>query len=347
MKILLFCTLMLLSMSSLIAQINNVSNASIHLKNKEIIEGDAFIYDSKPEGIDVLVDSQKKSEILWDDIEFISNESIIIRVFNFEDKSRMFESIVEGESMSLYKRNVDGVDIFYIEKSGELYELKGGKQTVTIDSKTYKRNNNKYKGTLKLLLEPNDRLGNKAQGVSYNERDFLDLVVSYNEGHVSYINKRAVGTKDRTPSLLVYGQYSNIKNSWYAENNNTPAFWQFGVELYPNKTGRHSFKFGLELGEYTNLDEGWVNKVICLNISYLYDIYRMKNSEFYFGCRLIDIGVEESDGQTNGIVLPRFRTGFGYEYHIGGKINAYIELNNILNVNNIIEDYSIGISYVL
>ena len=241
-------------------------NANVHFKDNTAIEGNMFLYESEPDFITVENNSGEKNRYPLKSVNYIENQITILRNFQYESTYKLLEALVESEKMSLYKKNSNETDLFYVVKSGEIYLLEGGKKTVIIDSKDYTADNYGYRGVLKALTRDDPSLSQKIDKVTYHQKELMDIVISYNNGKISYIKTGSLSKKNKKPNWLIYAQYSNnVSNGFFTMNNITPQFFQAGVKLYLTEISRHSFKFGFEYGVYTDIYDSDTNINIAKN----------------------------------------------------------------------------------
>lgn len=326
-------------------------NANVHFKDNTAIEGNMFLYESEPDFITVENNSGEKNRYPLRSVDYIENQVTILRNFQYESTYKLLEALVESEKMSLYKKNSNETDLFYVVKSGEIYLLEGGKKTVIIDSKDYTADNYGYRGVLKALTRDDPSLSQKIDKVTYHQKELMDVVISYNNGKISYIKTGSLSKKNKKPNWLIYAQYSNnVSNGFFTMNNITPQFFQAGVKLYLTEISRHSFKFGFEYGVYTDIydSDTNTNTLFSIAVTYQLDFFRTRRSNFYINIRIADLAYIKSSNSSDAMIrpVPRISPGFGYEYRIQDFF-LFAELNNILLFKKIPYNFSVGIAYDL
>lgn len=334
---------------------NHILNATIALKSNIQLKGDVFRYDTYPNTVTVK-DSIGKSLIYdFKDIDYIRNSNFLLKSIEFENTYLLFETLLIGQNMNLYKINVLETEIFYVQKAGILYLLEGGDKIVKVDSKEqlkgskqYLKEINTYKGTLIYLMKSDPSLVNEINRIKYTQKDISDLVLAFNQGVVSYIKTNATELINRKPNWLTYVQYSHsYNNSYFTDENTTPNFFGAGVLVYLSESSRHSIKMGMEYGTYSDPNQIYWSDYLNLNINYNYDYYSTRNADFYLSLRLIDFGyvLESNTGDSYIGILPRLSPGLGYQHRIGNKLRLYGEINNILKLLYILNNFSFGISF--
>ncbi|NOY50148.1 MAG: hypothetical protein GXO88_06280 [Chlorobi bacterium] len=339
----------LLAFLSLFAQ-KNLYDAKIYLNDGQVIKGNMFLYDSEP---DIIAVEDEEGEITRYQlylVNFVENGGNLQRSLYYNDKYALFEALVEGEKMSLYRKNTSGDDIFYVLTSRKVYLLEGGKVIVEKGSKTFTTKSNRFKGVLKVLLQSEPELVKRADNIDYNQKDLSDIVVAYNGGRISFIKNEDVESKSRKPNLFVYAQYSNVVFRYFFTNDNqTPSFLQAGVQYYFSRESRHSIKLGVEYGTYTPSEDESFDKIKTVQLSFAYyvDIFRMHNSAIYFNFLAANIGYYMRENDDNfAAVLPRLSPGFGFKYQVR-DFNFFVEINNALIYKGIPYNFSAGLSYDL
>jgi len=345
MKIFTTTLILFLSLTSLFSQ-EFVKESKVHLKNKSIVNGDLYFYPSIPNSIEVADALGAKQIYQISDIDFVEGKTSVLRNIEYNGEAKLFESVVEGTKLSLYKTIINDHMQLYVLKDNKIILLDSGSKIVKIESKTYKKEIDKYKGVLKYLVNDNTYLFNKVDNINYTEEDISSIVIAYNDGRISYYKNKDVEKQNRIYDWKFYSQYSNYSsNPYFSDNTASESFIQVGGELFISEASRHSFKFGVEYGKFEDENYKSSEKYFNVNISYLYDFHRMPKSNFYLAVRLLDIGKLWNDTDSDLRFLPRLSPSLGYEYHVSNNLDFYVEVNHIFQLNDIPNNFSIGISY--
>lgn len=317
-------------------------NSEIYLKNDSLIIGDVLFPDSNPS--EILINNEYLIKIK--SIDYIKNESYLLRNINTNGIEKLLMAIVEGDSLNLYKEK--DIKLFYVVKNGEVYKLEGGKILVENESGSYYINTYKYRGVLKYLSNNKIELQRETENIKYTENDLALFVKKYNYklGYIKSIDKQ----KDKyfSKKEIVF-QYSYIKNNlYYRPNPNTsPNFYELGIRAYVKEGSRSSISTSIQFGRNTWEYDGHYVDIMQFNFNYMVDFYKTKNADLYLNIRLLDATYFWDEFGNSFNVGPRFNVGFGYRYYIINKINLFIELNQLLNISKIPSNFSFGISYIL
>ncbi|RXQ95588.1 hypothetical protein EO244_06910 [Ancylomarina salipaludis] len=337
--------LLLISFSSLFSQ-EYIKDSKVHLKNNTIVNGDLYLYPSIPDIVKVVDSIGAKQTYQISDIDFIEGQTSIIRNIQYNGEAKLFESVVEGIKISLYKTMFNDHIQLYVLKDNQMRSLDSGSEIVKVDSKTYNKENNKYKGVLKYLISDNNYLFNKVDDIRYNEKDISNIIIAYNNGKISYFKNKETEVQKREIDWKFYSQYSNYTSDpHFSDNTSAISFIQVGGEFFISKNSRHSFKLGIEYGKFEDeIYKSW-EKYFNVNINYLYDFYKMPKSNIYIGFRLFDIAKLWNDTENDLYIVPRLSPSLGYEYHVTNNFDLYFEVNHILQFQDIPHNFSIGVSY--
>lgn len=337
--------LLFISLTSLFSQ-EFIKNSKVHLKDNLVISGDFYYYPSLPNSIEVVDSIGTKQIYQISEIDFIESKSSLLRSFKYNGKAKLFSSIVEGDKISLYKTDINEEQQFYALKGDQILWLKSGTREIKIKSKVYSKEIDSYKGILKFLVNDNAFLFKKIDGITYTEKDISDIIIAYNNGHISYFKNEVIENQNRISDWKFYSQFSNYSSEpFFTENTSASSFMQIGGELFVSEGSRHSFKFGLEYGKFEDENyESW-DKYLNVNVSYLYDFYRMPKSNFYLGIRFFDIAKIWDNTDNDLSFVPRLSPSFGFEYHINNYLDIYVEVNHIFKLADMPYNFSIGLSY--
>jgi len=373
----LLCAVMCLFVisSSLFSQ-EFIKDSKVTFKDKSIIKGDFYYYPSIPNLVQVVDSTGKKTEYKVWDIDFIEGKNILVKNINYQGTDKLFESVVEGEKLSLYKTNESDKLMLYVLKDNQLSWLECGKKEFEMNGKMFSKEIVTYKGILKFVMNDNADLVRKVDNINCTEKEVTELVVAYNEGHIAYFKNKETAKADRIPHWKIYSSYSSFSGdakfipydvhkslvgaSDLIFNTSSGSFGQIGAEYFPFEGSKHSFRFGLEYGKFYNKKtdnpkNDWTidqfNKAIYkyfdFNVSYYYDFLRMPKANMYLGIRLLDLGNVAGPTSSQVVIAPRLSPGFGVEYHLTRKIDVFGELNHLLKMKNFPNNYTFGLSYDL
>lgn len=315
-------------------------NSKVYLKNDSIIQGDVNFLDSNPN--EVKVSNMDLINISL--IDSIENEFYKFKNFEINGSEKILMVIVEGISMNLYKE-IDN-KVYFVKKNEKLYELEAGKVLIENETGRYNKTITKYRGILKYLSDGRPELQRETDKLKYTEKDLTSFVIRYNS-RIDYLKSDNKLKGRYFSDKQLFFQYSLIKNNlYYRPNLNiTPSFYELGIRAYIKEGSRSSISTSLQYGKNTWVQGHYV-EVMQLNVNYIHDFYQAANADIYLNVRLIDATYLRDNRYGNSIdVWPRINLSFGYRYHIANKVNLFIELNQLLNVNKIPSNFSFGFSY--
>lgn len=347
MKFLVAILLFLLPVTTLFSQ-EFLKHSTIHFKDSSTASGDFYYYPTIDQSVTLLDSLGKKQVYDLALIDYIEGKTDRYRVLDFNGTPKLFESVIEGNKMSLYKTSFNQDIQFYVLKQDTVYWLEGGRIEFMKDDKRYRTENTRYKGILKILMVDNSYVINKIDKIKYLENEITPIVIAYNEGRVSFVKTKAMEKQNKIPDWKIFAQYSHGRNTpiYIYDGNFSSQFFSAGAEYFNTEGSRHSFKFGIEYGQFDlnkRSDKQWIN----LNSAYYYDFVRTPRENLYFGVRLMDITYDWGSDDTNFYLYPRFSPLMGYERHLTNKTDLYFELNHLLSMSKIFLNFSVGFTYDL
>lgn len=347
MKFSLILLLFFLSVTTLFSQ-EFIKNSIIHFKDSSTASGDFYYYPSIDQSVTLLDSLGKKQEYDLALIDYIEGKIDRYRVHDFNGTPKLFESVIEGNKMSLYKTSFNQDIQFYVYKRDTVYWLEGGRIEFLKDNTRYRTDNTRYKGILKFLMIDNSNLYKKIDELKYLENEIASIVIAYNGGSVSFVKTKKMEKQNRIPDWKIFAQYSNGRNTpvYFIDDDYRARFFLAGAEYFNSQGSRHSFKFGIEYGQFDFTERSnsqWIN----LNSSYCYDFMRTPGDNLYVGIRLLDISYSWNADESSFYVYPRFSSILGYERHLSKKTDFYLELNHLLSMSHIFLNFTAGFTYDL
>jgi len=361
MKVFSIILLLYISISSVFSQ-EFIKNSTVNFKDKTVLKGDFYYYQSDPKIVIIADSTGKKQDYPLSKIDFVEGSTSIYKNLNYNGESKLFDCIIEGEKLSLYKTNENDDLQLFVLKGNQIYWLEGGQKEMTNDSKKYIKEIVAYKGILKVLIRDNADLSKKIDNITYSEREISDIIIAYNEGHITNFKNKEVDHLNKIPNWKIYSNYSKYSGTPLFTGNDlfesAGSFFQIGGEYFASEGSRHSLKLGVEYGKFNNKNSNLIHydgdniyyyetwaKYLNLNFSYYYDFYRIPKANFYIAIRLIDMGQLWNSTKNDFILAPRISPGFGYEFHLTNTMDLFGEINHILIIHNLAGNFSVGITY--
>ena len=337
-----------------------IKDSKVHFKNNTVVKGDFYYFPVVPNMVQVADSTGKKKDYPLSNVDYAENKNTVVKNIPYKGTDKLFESIVEGEKMSLYKTKENDEIRLYILKDGQMTWLESGMRQVVIDEKIYNKEIFTYRGILKVLMNDHADLAKKVDQIACTEKEVSDLVIAYNHGHITYFKTKDAEKMDRTPNWKIYSSYSHYKGRpLFSDATSLGQFWQIGTEYFPYEGSRHSFRFGLEYGEFYNkkvvnmLDDWHIreynkasNEYFNFNINYYYNFQRLPKANLYLGLRVMDIGKLWGTEGNKISLFPRLSPCFNAEYHVTRRLDVYGEINHLFKMM-IPKNYTFGISYDL
>lgn len=301
--------------------------------------------------------------------EIVLNNGIRYTTINYDDKKdgRVFvQRIISSDLISLYASEENGLIYYYVGKDGISYRLENNKVFEERDDKRFSRYDNKYLGSLKIIMSDKPELFDQIDELNLTESDLIEIVLEYNEGNISFLMTTEKAASKTISNWVVFGQYSNFGTYYLAE----PTFgYSYGIfggsQIYFTKNKRHSFRFSLGYSHYelhakhdsglSYLTKDVYAEVFNIGITYEYIFFMTQRTNIYVLLHIADLSYvskyEHDEANTNisnsFVPMLRVSPGIGLEYKTKKRLSFYAELNSVLNADHIPSNFSIGLKYDL
>jgi len=175
MKLFLAVCCMLIISTPLFSQ-EFIKNAKVYLKDKTIVEGDFYYYPSIPNSVQVADSVGNKEEYQVFEIDFVQGKNYMLRNIKYQGNDRLFESVVEGDKLSLYKTDANDKLMLYVLKDNQLTWLECGKKEFESNGKMYSKEIVAYKGILKFVMNANADLVKQVDYIQCTENEVTNVV---------------------------------------------------------------------------------------------------------------------------------------------------------------------------
>ena len=323
-----------------------VKDARVNFKDKSIVEGDFYYYPYNPTHVMVEDGKGKRKYFEVSEIDFIEGKNSLVRNIPYKGTDKLFECVVEGKKISLYKTFENEELKLYVLKDNQLLWLESGKKEVEHNWVRYSKDIYTYRGILKYLMNDKAELSKKVDRITCTEKEVAELVLAYNEGNITYFNNIDTKKIGSTPDWKIYSSYSNyaIAPAFFALPQEG-TFGQFGAEYFFSEGSRHSFRFGFEYGNFLYKYQGGYIKSLNFNLNYNVDYYRSPNCNLYMNVRFAQVGKTWAKSESEWLAVPQLYPGLGAEYRLIDKLEVFGEINNILIIKNLPHNIKIGITY--
>ena len=349
--------------SFLFAQINN-EKGKILFNNGKSIKGIISYFTDQPTDIIVYDTVGAKNIFTSDEIKeiMLSNGKKFVskKCINVKDSSIfILQSVIESPGISLYMRDESDMTNYYVSKEDKLYKLENNEIIFKNDEgSSFKKNDNKYIGILKMLMSDNPDIINKLDKITLTENDIIEVISEYNKGNTTYFFKPNSKFKSK-PVWAIFAQYSNYKYVLYSVVAAPSYDIVTGLQYYFSGNHRHSFKFDIAYSNYNYINSTpYVyykyinnNKLYSLGLKYEYDYIKTNNFNSYLMMNIAQFSyLSATDGLTGKVndsflFIPRSGVGFGLEATLFPHFNIYAEVNNLLSGNYLFYNFSLGFKY--
>ena len=366
-KLLLF---LLLCSTAAFAQIQK-EKGTLVLKSGETLSGTLTHYYDNPsevifynqQGVKEVFPSKQISAIQLDNGDrYVAKEyttgpgSSIFNDKNYKPNSGkttlILQAVLESPGISLYRREDDAAQFFYLFKDNNLYRLENNEITETINSKTYKRKDNKYIGTLTSLMSDRMDIVSKLNKVGLNEKDLIKIVAEYNQDNIIY-QRKANTHEPSEANWVLFAQYSQY-GTVTGDNTKPNSYGQaIGVQYYFSKHSRHSLKASLNHSLYM-MDEKYDQeslRAVGLGLRYELSFRRTERYNAYMMVHLVEFAQvsvayrNDRPAEENIVLVPLLSPGLGIEVKPFPRTSAYIEVNNLLQIDQLPKSISVGLKY--
>lgn len=351
MKLKLLLILLLLS-TAVSAQIQK-EKGKLTLTNGDVLNGAITHYYETPTDI-IFYNGQGAKEVFSSDqvneIRLDNGAKFVAREYKTQEGKNtiILQVLLESPKISLYKREDNTAQYYYVSKENVLYRLENNEVEEYKGAKTYKRKDNKYIGTLSSLMSDNFQLTQKLDRVGLNESDLTRIITEYNQGEVSYYWKSDT-KKPAEPNLVVFAQHSQLGSIYGNPTVGSSSGQMVGIQYYFSKHGRHSLKLSWDHSKYALEDEN--AKLSGLGLRYELAFKRAEYFNVYMMIHVIEMvhlsitderGAKVEDGWN---LMPRVSPGFGFEAKPLPRTAVYVEVNNLMQLDRLPKSFSLGLKY--
>lgn len=322
------------------------------LLNGDTLTGDITYFYDKPSQI--VFSSENLSKQVYPvsqvrEIKLENGERFVSKKYDAQGDNTyvVLKVLIESSKISLYVREENAAEYFYVSKDDALYRLENNDVETRQDNNTFRQKDNKYIKTLSMLMPDRIDLFDKLYKIQLTEQELTTVLLNYNQGDVTYFwNNDFKGIKES--NWVAFAQYSKFGSFQDDQTTAYSAGQMIGLQYYFDKNGRHSLKISLEHSKYTTEWE----KLEVTGLGFRYE-FEFKQAEKYGAYFLMHLG---EIAQVNRIkkdlrdyseltVLTRFSPGVGFEIKPLPRIATYAELNNLLFLKHGPKSFSVGLKY--
>lgn len=342
---LILLALLTLFTTTAFGQIQSAQGKLILTNGQELNGAITHFYDQPTEIILLTPDNTKRTlppaEVA--EIQLTDSRRFLLRDLNSE--RFVFQLLIGSEKMNLLKRETPS-PVFYIAKDEQLHKLENNEESLLVNGKRYKKEDNRYIGILNVLMQDRLDLSEKIHKTKLREQDLTALVLAYTSGSVTY-HYQPDAKLERKPYWVAYAQYSNH----YRKEITTRLSYgyQAGAQYYFSSAGRNSLRFGLDYSNFTFEEAN--SKSYMLTIGYQYDFVKTSKMDAYLMATFLGFGyskyhnLERNETQEASGAAIRIAPGIGFEYRSNEKLSMYAEVNELLVIDSLPKNYSLGIKY--
>ncbi|MCP2042814.1 hypothetical protein [Pontibacter sp. HSC-36F09] len=337
---------------ALYAQIQSQKGA-IALKNGDNLTGSiTYFYDepneirlSGEQGAKQVFTAEQISEIKLD-----NGEKFVARRYstNADSVSLVLKVLIESPKVSLYKREENSSEYYYVSKDNALHKLENNSMYENQGGKKYLRKDHKYIGTLSSLMYDRIDIMQQLEKTTLKEGSLTKIIREYNQGDASYEwqgDKKA----GKEPNWVFFTQYSK-----YGFSKNIPIEARgygnmAGLQYYFSKHSRHSIKASLDYSSYRFGEENAHS--YALGLRYEMAFKKAEKYSAYVLVHLIDAGYvsyshpEEGYNENGFGAALRLSPGLGFESKLFPRMAVYAEINHLLVLEELPRSFSLGLKY--
>ncbi|MAE07505.1 MAG: hypothetical protein CL661_01950 [Bacteroidetes bacterium] len=174
-------TLILIFMSFIaFSQIQN-ENGKLILETNDTIVGSITYYDDFSSTVTYIDSRDSLNSCTIECInEIVLDNGIRYTTINYEDKKdgRVFvQRIISSDLISLYASEENGSIYYYVVKDSIIYRLENNKVIEERDDKKYLRYDNKYLGSLKMIMSDKPELFDQIDELRLTESEIIDVIL--------------------------------------------------------------------------------------------------------------------------------------------------------------------------
>lgn len=338
--------------AALYAQIQS-QKGLITLKSGDNLTGTVTYFYDQPNEIRFSGDQGTRQVFTADQVSEIklnNGEKFVAKRYktNADSASLVLKVLIESPKISLYVREENSTEYYYVSKGDVLYRLDNNNVYESQGDKKYLRKDHKYIGTLSSLMYDRIDLVQQLEKTSLRESSLTKIIREYNQGEAIYEwqgGKKA----GKEPNWVFFTQYSK-----YGFSKNSPIEARgygnmAGLQYYFSKHSRHSIKASMDYSSFRFGEE----KAQTYGLGLRYEMAFKKAEKFsaYMLVHLMDIAyvsysLPEEGYNENGLKSAlRFSPGIGFESKLLPRMAAYAEINNLLILEELPRSFSLGLKY--
>lgn len=256
--------------------------------------------------------------------------------------------IIESPKISLYVREDDATEYFYVSKDDALHRLENNKVYEKRGDKQYVRKDNQYVAILGALMADRVDIVAELDKVSLHEHSLAKVISKYNQGEATY-HLLPGGKAEKESNWVLFTQYSQYGVPKEFARSARAFGNMVGLQYYFSQTSRHSLKVSADYINSVFNDESAV--VYGLGLRYEWAFKKAESYTVYFQMHVAELGYVEYSNSRNRLNRNGFTTslmlspGIGFEYKPLPRVAVYGEVNNLLQLYNIPKSFSLGLKY--
>jgi len=334
------------------AQIQSQEGKLILADGKALAGSVTYFYD-KPAELYFFAESGAKHVYAphqLQEIQLNNGEKFVSRNYktNGDSASLLLKVLLESPKISLFSREENATEYFYVSKDDRLYRLENNEVYAQEGHKQYVRKDNKYIGTLSALMSDRMDLLENVRKAILQQKSLTKLIKEYNQGEETYEWKS--GSKaNREPNWVFFTQYSR-----YGFSKNFPVEARgygnmAGFQYYFSKHSRHSFKASIDHSSFRFGEEG--AQTFGLGLRYEMAFKKAEKFSAYMLVHMMDIAYvsythpEEGFNENGFLPALRLSPGLGLEAKPLPRVAVYAEINNLFIIEELPKSISLGLKY--
>ncbi|NQU35881.1 MAG: hypothetical protein HQ521_21845 [Bacteroidetes bacterium] len=363
------------------SQIQNEKGKLI-LETNDTIVGSISYYDDFSSTVTYIDKNNNGNSCTIDCInEIILNNGIRYTTLVYPDgkDGKVFvQKVIESNLISLYASEENGAIYYYVTKGDTIYRLENNylieKQSMNKtsvnqvmkknDNRKYSRSDNRYLGSLKMIMIDKPELFDKIDELKLNENDLIDIILEYNQGIISFMMTTEKAESKGITNWVAFGQYSHFDTYYFSEPTYGNSYGIFaGTQMYFTKSRRHSLKFSIGYSQYklkkeTKVGYGVYKRVkanaVVYDFEFIYEyiVFMTRRTNIYANMHIADFAHvtkyyddDNTKYDSYTLPIPRFSPGVGIEYKSQKRFSFYCEVNHLLKASYIPLNFSFGIKY--
>jgi hypothetical protein len=282
------------------------------------------------------------------EIKLDNGEKFVARRYkpNGDSVYIVLKVLIESSKISLFVREDDATEYFYVAKDDELHRLENNKVYEKQGHRRYVRKDNQYVAVLGAYMRDRMDLVQDLPKVNLQAHSLAKVISAYNQGEgTNYLMTGDIDKKE--PNWVFFAQYSQFATPKDLPVPMNSFGHMVGLQYYFSKNSRHSLKASVDY-LFTRINNESA-RLYGLGLRYEWAFKRAEKYNVYFQVPIGEIGyavynTKNSEWNKDGFAgYLRLHPGIGLELRPLPKMAVYGEINQLFNFEHLPKSFTFGL----